>query len=219
MLRVVHHLSLDHADELPRYTASLPGEVDLRAFRSARGEMTLLELWPDSDRFAAYSADSEWEFWRLFSTPSELYPQQRFTRSQGVWHTIGDTNRAVVEWGNPSGVRVFYQFLGSTDDFDPQISSTIETLREPGCLQFEHASDIDDPKHILLTELWSDQATYDAHWHLRMITGTPPNAPLDSGASDVIEFYRHAEFICLYGIWMPAERCHRSRSQSVRWSA
>lgn len=217
MLRAVHHLSASRVAELPHYAGSLPDEVDLRVFRSPSERVTLLELWPDADRFAAFSADAEWEFWRLFRAPSELYPWRRFTRTKGVWHAVEDAGRATVQWGNGSGVRVLYQFPGMPSDTDPQQSQTLETHREPGCLEFEYSSDVDDPRRILLAELWRDQATYDAHWHLRLATGTPADTPATPDSGDVIEFYRHAEFTCLYGIWMPAEGGNDSRSQSVRW--
>lgn len=219
MLRAVHHLSAGRVGELPRYEDCLPDDVDLRVFRSSSDRLTLLELWPDADRFAAFSAGSEWQFWRLFVAPSELYPQRTFTRTNGVWHGVEDSGGAAVSWGNNSAVRVLYQFQGTPSDADPQQPQALETHREPGCFQFEYSSDVGDPQCLLLEELWRDQFTYDAHWHLRLATGTPADSAGDPNNGDVIEFYRHAEFTCLYGIWMPSEDSGMSRSQSIRWSS
>jgi autoinducer 2-degrading protein len=35
--------------------------------------------------------------------------------------------------------------------------------REPGCLQFDICVDDDDPNHVLLYEVYEDEAAFDAH--------------------------------------------------------
>ncbi|GAA0717043.1 hypothetical protein Drose_16730 [Dactylosporangium roseum] len=217
MLRAIHYFGSAPGSAVDTHRSSLPEEVEATSFVSASGFTLVLELWPTETGYAEHSFsafESGQPFWQDHAQPSELYPLTRFTRTDGVWHPIEEPDHR-IGWGNSRPVRVLYAFSAPAEsDFANDIQ-TLETLREPGCEQFEYFVSVEDPARHLLLELWGDQYLYDRHWDLRLRTGTPPTTTLHP--TDTVEFYRFAQFDCSYGWWHPTAEGPDLIPGTVRW--
>ena len=219
MLRAIHHFGIAPGPVVQAHRSSLPEEVEATTFVSGNGFALVLEQWPTESGYANHSVrafESGQPFWQGLAKPTELYPLARFTRTDGLWHGLDDEPAHRIVWGNSRPVRVLYAFSGPAgSDFANDIQ-TLETLREPGCEQFEYFVSVDDPSHHLLLELWRDQYLYDRHWDLRLRTGTPQTTTLDP--TDTVEFYRFAQFDCSYGWWHPTAEGPDLTPGTVLWS-
>lgn len=217
MLRAIHHFGPASGPAVDGYRSGLPADVAATVFTAAGGCAAVAETWPTEAAFARHSLDAfatGQPFWLDLVKPSEIYRVARFTRTDGVWHPVDRPVHQVV-WGNSRPVRILYEFSAPAGlDFHDD-TQTRETLREPGCEQFEYFVAADDPSRYLLLELWADQLRYDQHWDLRLRTGTSATATPDPG--DIVEFYRYAEFDCRYGSWWPTADGPDFIPSTVRW--
>ena len=113
------------------------------------------------------------------------------------------------------------------EDTLPRLAGySIETRREPGCIQFEHFHSIEFDPDTLTLELWQDQVIYDLHWQLRAKTritgatfgsaGGSSERPDRLQGTNGYEFYQQLPFQHLYDRWLPIEPS--KWSESVTWS-
>lgn len=58
-------------------------------------------------------------------------------------------------------------------------SMVTETLKEPGCLHYSRARDLDDPDLIRVSERWVDEAALEAHF------SAPHMAPFGAALAQV----------------------------------
>lgn len=210
--------------ELGSYAANVrtePGCVEAEAYRSVTdpSHVAVVQLWADQ-----YAFSEHWRRSHVLDASevarAEFYPHQYFDLD-GAWVAQEHEGRnSGIVWPNSGSVRVLIQ--GSAADLDAALPSTLdnarETLREPGCLQFDWLRGIEFTHHTLLLELWQDQRIYDAHWQLRLKTGPsgpPPAAPRSVG-SEGLEFYRFQTFIHLYDRWLPSDV--NSWSETIVWA-
>lgn len=228
MIRAVHKLDESHSGYLTDYMAGLPDSVTRHSYQAASRCIVVLEIWPDEASFAEYWAtgyrSSEHLRFIAHTAQTEIYLFTPFTRRGWTWMPASRSGPAHIHWENSAAVRVLYQYAlpVGVAAFDP--INTDETLREPGCEQFEYFADVGGDGHHVLLELWSNQYTYDVHWRLRQVSGESSEAPqmtcMPAGApvsDDVIEFYRHRPMRCLYGVWGPMEDYHASHT--IDWGS
>jgi hypothetical protein len=100
-----------------------------------------------------------------------------------------------------------------------------DTRHEPGCQQFEYFRSLEFPENALLLERWSGPEIYDIHFLNRSLQrlyggpGTPSPAtrlPAERRYGQAgLEFYQHAFFALVGGVWQPEEASQRM--VTIRW--
>jgi quinol monooxygenase YgiN len=248
-LRILHQLSRELGDDedLLVYTAAArcgAGCQEAQCYRGFehRQHVAVVELW--SDEFA-YS-----DYWRLllesgevFKTVlrssagrsdgrngAEFYGHQPFSQKEGVWMPPAYQERSsVVLWAAGAAVRIIIQATrgGIPESLPPLIRWSQETMREPGCLQFESFQSIESGagSDTLTLELWADQVIYDRHWALRrrsvaagaaLASGNPqPERPPRTFGTTAFEWYQQVLYSHLYDCWRPVDV--ERWSETVRW--
>ena len=240
-IRALHQLVADGSQDagLVDYVQRVrkePGCLEAECYRSLVDpkNVGIVELWQDQHSYGDYWA-------RVLDRPeqdavlrtasqhpqgessSEFYRLQYFYPDR-VWVAVDHQDRTQkIFWPTSGSVRIIIQ--GSQANIDETLPAVLEnvreTLREPGCLQFEQFRSIEFPNHMMLLELWRDQAIYDAHWQFRIKTGSGSAgvvrepAPRQQG-SNGLEFYRYQPFTHLYDRWVPANVANWS--ETVIWA-
>jgi quinol monooxygenase YgiN len=229
-IRALHPLPADtDPSEAAGYAQRLrerPGCLEAECYRGIgdQDETFLVSLWADQrdhDRYwTQVLADSGGDPADLVyasvrpdapePAPAEFYTHARF-RLDRVWvaeRFAGDPPK--IFWPAAGPVRIIIQssFADPEGALPALVADELATRREPGCLQYLRAQSVEYPEHFLLLELWRDQAVYDAHWQLRLKTGSGGRkaepAPRRLGENG-LEFYRHQPFRHLYDRWLPAD--------------
>jgi quinol monooxygenase YgiN len=239
-IRALHQLVADDSQgaELVDYVQRVrkqPGCVEAECYRSVDDPRNagIVELWRDQHAYGDYwtrvlDSPEQDVVLRAAAQPgpgragSEFYRHQYFYRDR-IWVPVDHRDRTQkVRWPASGSVRIIIQNSQSNvDTIAPVLlGNARETRREPGCLQFEWFRSIEFRNHMLLLELWQDQAIYDAHWHLRIATGSGgavarEPAPRQQG-SNGLEFYRYQPFTHLYDRWLPADVTRWS--ETVIWA-
>ena len=210
-----------------------PGCLEAECYRaiSDPGALYLVALWADQrdhDRhWAKVLADPGDDLVHASvrpdapeGEPAEFYRHARFHLDR-VWVADRFAGQAPkILWPAAGAVRVIIQssFADPERALPEFAADELATRREPGCLQYLRAQSVEHPEHFLLLELWRDQAVYDAHWHLRLKTGSGRRkaepAPRRLGANG-LEFYRHQPFRHLYDRWLPADVARWS--ETILW--
>lgn len=155
----------------------------------------------------------------------EIYPHAYFIRSPAdVWVHADEKQRIEsVRWLASSAVRIIIQMNMLAQAEPDAIQTSIETRKEPGCLQFEHYRSIEFPENTVLFELWRDPEIYDIHYlnriKERMFGAAKPSSSRGSverryGRAG-FEWYQHTFFVEIGGVWQPENPAHRS--VTVRW--
>ena len=86
--------------------------------------------------------------------------------------------------------------------------------QEEGCLQYELFRSGDDPCKLVLIELWASKALYDRYWTTQCEReGLPSPERLRQAR---IEFYEHAEYTVIDGVWQPVDES--DRMTTIRWA-
>lgn len=240
-IRALHQLAAGESQnaELVDYVQRArkePGCMEAECYRSIDdpGSVAIVELWRDQHSYGDYWA-------RVLEDPgqgvvlraasrhaqgdsgSEFYRHQYFQRDR-IWVAVDHQDRTQkVFWPAAGSVRIVIQ--GSQANVEETLPALLdnarETRREPGCLQFDWLRSVEFPNHMLLLELWGDQAIYDAHWQLRIKTGSGGGgavrepAPRQQGSNGQ-EFYRYQPFTHLYDRWVPADVT--KWSETVIWA-
>jgi quinol monooxygenase YgiN len=155
----------------------------------------------------------------------ELYPYARFVRSPAdVWVHAEEAQRIdSVRWPAWSAVRIIIQTNMPVEADAGAIKTSLDTRKEPGCLQFEHYRGIEFPENTVLFELWHDPEIYDIHYlnriKERMFGGATPSPSRGSVerryGQTGFEWYQHTFFLELDGIWQPENPAYRV--STVRW--
>lgn len=238
-LRILHRLTLPtSADTDERLAAeaaatrALPGCREAEAYRglSSPDEVAVVQLWEDEDAHDAYAAAVA--AGTCASLPAELavrdeavteaYPHEYAAPADGVWTAGSQGAGRRIVWPARGAVRIVIQSCFADVDAEAPglLANEAETRREPGCREFAWLRGVDDPRHILLLELWESQRSYDQHWILRRRTGSggPARQRAERAhGSNGAEFYRRQEFRLLYGRWLP--RDDDAWSTTVDWPA
>ncbi|MET8948897.1 antibiotic biosynthesis monooxygenase [Streptomyces sp. NPDC004542] len=237
-IRVLHqfHAGEEQEERLLAYTRRLRKEtgcLEAEHYRSvvAPASIAVVELWEDQYLYGEHWARALEEAepdvvlgavsGRTQSGATSEFYRHEYYQPGRVWLPVAQQGRTQkVFWPAAGAVRVLYQ--GSPADTDAVLEEVAEgvreTRREPGCLQFEWFRGTEFPGHVLVLELWQDQTAYDAHWLLRISTGSGGDggeqAPRRQGTNG-LEFYRGQEFTHLYDRWLPADVARRS--ETVVW--
>lgn len=234
-LRILHRLTLPaSADERlaaeAGATRDLPGCREAEAYRSlgSPDEVAVVQLWEDEAAHDAYAAAVA--VGTRTALPADLaagdearteaYAHEYATPVEGVWTATSQGAGRRIAWPARGPVRIVIQscFADTAAETPGLLANERETQREPGCLEFRWMRGVEDPRHILLLELWASQRIYDQHWILRRRTaGSGParqRAERAHGTSGA-EFYRQQEFRLLYGRWLP--RDEDAWSTTVDW--
>ena len=224
-IRILHRLTLplsadDRLTEEARLVRALPGCREAEAYRSLRDphEVAVVQLWEEESAHDAYAADVA-----DATTPSlvaelaardevrtEAYAHEYFSPVDGVWTAASQGAERRIVWPARGPVRIIIQscFADPEGEAPALLDNEQETLREAGCEEFAWMRGIEDTRHILLLERWTDQRLYDQHWVLRRRTasGGPARKRAErSLGTNGAEFYRHQEFRLLYGRWLPTD--------------
>lgn len=231
-IRIVHTLSLPGTEtqrltEEVRTLRDMPGCLEAEAYASLSSpeDVTVVELWGDEESFAVVQTKRARplglmdELASVDEVRTEIYQHQRFASADGRWSPEGGTG-SVVHWPAAGGVRIVIQscFVSPGEEGRSLLFNEAGTRREPGCLEYAWKVSIEEPTHVLLTELWADQQLYDRHWALRGRsgeTGKPRRRAERKFGSNGAEFYRHHEFRRLYDRWLPADAT--TWSTTVDW--
>ncbi|WP_244931381.1 antibiotic biosynthesis monooxygenase [Nocardioides sp. W7] len=242
-LRILHRLTLPatataSATATGRLAAeavaarSLPGCREAEAYRSLSSpdQVAVVQLWEDEDAHDAYAAavaDGA-----VASLPAELasrdeagteaYAHEYAAPVEGVWTAASQSAGRRIVWPARGAVRIVIQSCFADPDAEAPglLANEAETRREPGCLEFAWMRGVEDPRHILLLELWESQRIYDQHWLLRRRSGSGGPARVRAErtfGSNGAEFYRQQEFRLLYDRWLP--RAEDAWSTTVDWPA
>ncbi|OZD68871.1 hypothetical protein CH272_28085 [Rhodococcus sp. 05-340-1] len=239
-LRVIHQLRAGDSQEsdLLEYTHRLrkqDGCTEAEHFRSLTDpeHVAVLELWDDEFAFGNSWAQSLSEqnanviLRAAAAQPqgesgTEFYRHQGFLPGERSWTPIGrDVAEQKIVWPAAGSVRIVIQQSQHDLDaaVDALISNRAETLREPGCVTFDFFRGTEFPDDMLLLEVWHDQAVYDAHWAMRIRTGSVGGggepSPREHGTNG-FEFYRQQRFVHLYDRWFPADVSNWS--EAVVWA-
>lgn len=219
-----------------RFAQSLrqrPGCVEAECYRGIgdQNELYLVSLWADQrdhDRYWASVLEDPGDDLVHAAVrpgapelaPAEFYHHTRFQLDQ-VWvaERFADEQPKIF-WPAAGAVRIIIQSSFADPDaaLPELVADEQATRREPGCLQYLRAQSVEYPEHFLLLELWQDQVVYDAHWHLRLKTGSGRRkaAPGERRlGTNSLEFYRHQPFRHLYDRWLPADVARRS--ETIVW--
>lgn len=240
-VRALHQLVADgiQESEFVDYVQRLrkePGCTEAECYRSVEDPRNIgvVELWQDQHAFGDYWArqlegPDQGVVLRAASSQaqgessSEFYRHQYFYPDR-IWVAVDHKDRTQkVFWPASGAVRIIIQGSQANveDTLPALLENARETSREPGCLQFDWFRSLEFPNHTLLLELWRDQAIYDAHWQLRIKTGSGGGgavrepAPRQQG-SNGLEFYRYEPFTHLYDRWVPADVTRWS--ETVIWA-
>lgn len=212
-----------------------PGCVEAEWYRSVEDDsrLTHVQLWEGHDSIDDYLKHADEPGGAQgFAGPlagnasspdrAEIYRHEYFDL-EGSWRARSVPPGCRIKWPIPGRVRIAIQ--GSRAELDDSLQGLVAdmaaTQAEPGCEEYEWFRGVEHPHHVLLLELWSSQALYDAHWRLRDETATERKPPLTGAAqvreqgSNGAEFYAHQEFIELYRRWVPADSQHWSGA--VTW--
>lgn len=226
-IRALHPLPADtDPTEAAGYAQRLrerPGCVEAECYRGIvdQDEVFLVTLWADQadhDRhWASVLADPGDDLVHAAvrpdapePAPAEFYRHARFHLDRAWIADRFADQEPKIFWPAAGPVRIIIQssFADPEGALPELIDNERATRREPGCLQYLRAQSVEYPEHFLLLELWRDQAVYDAHWHLRLKTGSGGRAaepaPRRLGTNS-LEFYRHQPFRHLYDRWLPAD--------------
>lgn len=247
-IRALHELTVDQSRdaELVEYATRLreePGCVEAECYRSEEqlDQVAMVALWEDQYAYAEHWArvlegrtsghgngQSKDLILRAATARQSGEAGAEFYRHQpylleGTWLPPGHKDReAKICWPASGPVRIICQnSQANVEEITPALlDNARETRREPGCLQFAWLRSIEFPDHMLLLELWHDQALYDAHWLFRIKTGSgalPSRrpAPRQHGGNG-LEFYQHQPFAHLYDRWQPV--APDRWSETVTWA-
>lgn len=117
------------------------------------------------------------------------------------------------------GVRVVVTFrFVSVEVADRALSAMVEAFKpkqqEEGALEYQLFRSVEEPSKLILLEHWASKALYDKHWSEQVAREGVPVANPDCDVQ--IEFYQHACYELLDGVWQPSETA--DRSTTVRWA-
>lgn len=228
MLRTLHTF-VELADEKPLLgelaaIRGLEGCDSIELYKGLASDETfhvLTSTWADEAAFDAFWARvlvGEFaETKRLLeghapeTDENEFYRCERFALVDGAWtpEAANRPGRSIL-WPARGEVRIIIQnAVQPTPAMYDKIRTEIaDTRREMGCLAYTWCENVELPGHLLLEEVWVDQAIYDAHWALRQhiaeflgdnlrTPATPQRGPLAR------EFYRRQVFEHHYNRWQP----------------
>lgn len=230
MLRVLHTFAPERAEQVQADVAALREEdgcVSAELYRS-QDLGAIACLWRDEPAYWAHWArviDSGIvpELRTLVDEAStEFYRQEPYVLDAGKWVPAAppEAERRIF-WPARGAVRIIIQGAYNYTP-EPTRAEVIATRREPGCEQYDWLENIDLPGHLMLLEVWTDQAIYDRHWQLRRDTveyrgdsGRTPR-PMERGEA-VREFYRQQAFAPHYDRWLPAAT--EEVATTVTWPA
>lgn len=236
-LRVLHRFTMpDTADDRLvaecRTTRTHAGCLEAEAYRAVGSPtaVAVTELWQDERAYGTYWRASlttgdtllTLDLARTDSADTEFYRQQHFRPDNGIWRVRNsEVEPHPIAWPARGPVRILIQscFLDTDEEREWTARNDAETQREPGCLEFRWMRGIEDPRHVLLAELWESQQIYDRHWALRLATGSGGNpdrvrAERTFGTNGA-EFYRLQEFRHHYDRWLP--RHAPEWSSTIEW--
>lgn len=117
------------------------------------------------------------------------------------------------------GVRVVATLVFPNAEIaDQAVAGMVEAFRpkqkEDGALQYELFRSIEHPEKVVLHEHWASKELYDKHWREQVEREGLPDL---SQLSDVkVEFYQHANYSIVDGIWQPSEPT--DRISTIRWA-
>lgn len=236
-LRVLHRFTVPETNDERlvaecHATRQYAGCLEAEAYRAVGSPTTVavVELWEDEHAYGAYwsatllhtDAPLSLELARTDSSETEFYRQQHFRPENGIWQARdADTAVRPVVWPARGPIRILIQscFLDTAEEREWIARNDAETQREPGCLEFRWMRGIEDPRHVLLAELWESQQIYDRHWALRLATGSGGNPNRvrteRSFGTNGAEFYRLQEFRHHYDRWLP--RNASDWSSTIEW--
>ena len=233
-LRILHRFDFPTDPESTRqlvdYAQGARGTeacLEAEAYRGLRQDtdVAIVELWRDEEAYAAHLAATPDALPLVLAredrASTEIYAHEYVAPVEGVWTAASRPTTRAIAWPARGEVRIAIQ----TTIADPEherpalIANELETLREPGCLEFAWMRGIENPQHILLVEAWASQRIYDQHWILRRRTASaPPRQPGERTlGTNGAEFYRREQFRLLYGLWVPADET--AWSCTVDWPA
>ncbi|WP_026928113.1 antibiotic biosynthesis monooxygenase [Granulicoccus phenolivorans] len=240
-IRVVHHLE-DVTDtdvvEAVQQVRTAKGCLESEAFRgiTSNGRVTVVELWEDEIAFSRdwinrvrnEKRDIIADQLSTSGLPSAIYHQRTFRRERG-WVDTELPQETLVTW--PARGPVHIVILMSTPMPEAAIPAhtrdETNTRREHGCDWYSWNQSLEDPHHMCLTEVWSDQSIYDAHWNLRIKvaeaaaargeTQEPPAPGPRTLGSNSLEFYRHQGFRFMYDRWLP--EANSDWSETISWGS
>lgn len=230
-LRIIHR-----ADDAPdgliaevrelREVAGVAQAELYRTLATAERDHAVAILLESEEHLAAYLA-------RLEESPllkglveeghTEVYRQQRYQLENGKW-VPENPGVPLIMWPASGAVSIVIQ---NACEPNPEMRSLSaqeieDTRREPGCEYYAWFENVELENHLMLLEVWKDQAIYDAHWFGRMATadyrgnsGRIATTPQRDHSSR--EFYRLQQFSLHYGRLLPAQISHYSHT--VDWTA
>ncbi|HWL42105.1 MAG TPA: antibiotic biosynthesis monooxygenase [Ilumatobacter sp.] len=190
------------------------------------GRLVLVERWAAADDLTAAIHDHGSELFpssEVGDPPRdgiELYRHATFERHGTEWVDTTYTNHQLtVTAGDRGPIRVIVSCRREHPSTSASVASEVaETRTEPGCQQFGYFVDVQDPRSVMLFELWGTPADYDRHWIVRLQTEAWRGARNDLawGAVEVAsaEFYPHRQLRRYYDRLLPVDQ---EWASTVRW--
>ncbi|WP_425307514.1 antibiotic biosynthesis monooxygenase [Ammonicoccus fulvus] len=240
-IRVLHHLgSGGDAAAIVQVTQAVreaDGCLESEAYRGvSNGEVVVVELWADevafsrnwAERFRAADRDVVCAQVSGGELASDIAPHRTFRRDV-IWIDNAASAESTVVWPSHGPVRVIVMATHGEPDLGAAdfLVDEAATRREPGLQAYSWGQSLEHAHHFCLTELWDDQAIYDAHWNLRIKVargqeehGETPAArpPVErSQGANGVEFYRYVGFRHQYDRWLPVGL--ENWSETITWSA
>ncbi len=118
-----------------------------------------------------------------------------------------------------AGVRVLVQVeMASAEAIDAAIPAfldmTAKAKPEPGAIEYEVFRSLEEPRRLVVLEHWASKELYDKHWTDQVARdGLPDQSPFTRVDA---EFYVHAIYDMIDGIWQPRETA--DRMSTIRWA-
>lgn len=117
--------------------------------------------------------------------------------------------RVIVTLNFPSKEAADQASAGMVQAFRP-------VLDEPGAVQYELFRSVEHPEKVVLMEHWASRALYDQHWTKQMREQGAPDAEQARALRPTFEFYPHAEYELVDGVWEPLDPAQRLAT--IRWA-
>lgn len=119
-----------------------------------------------------------------------------------------------------SGVRVIGTInFPNAEIAEQALAQMVEAFRpkqqEEGAIQYELFRSLENPAKVVLLEHWENRELYDKHWITQTAREGVPEMKQE-GFSATLEFYTHANYEIVDGIWEPADK--RQRISTIRWA-
>ena len=119
-----------------------------------------------------------------------------------------------------SGVRVIGTInFPSAEIAEAALGQMVEAFKakqqEEGAIQYELFRSVENPAKVVLLEHWENRELYDKHWITQTEREGVPELEQE-GMSATLEFYDHANYVIVDGIWEPKDESRRIRT--IRWA-